>query len=82
MRNQMDNPHRHTYNPTSYRMTQDEFERFVTENDPLAEMPNAVRNVIRLVHANPYLLINLGYGGVTWDAGFYWVRTVRTVDWM
>lgn len=67
----------------SYRMSDDEFERFVTENDPLAELPDAVRNVIRLVHANPGHRINLGYGGVTLDFdGFYWVRTSRAVDWM
>lgn len=67
----------------NYRMTPDEFERFVTENDPLAELPGAVLNVIRTVHANPGHRINLGYGGVTLDFdGFFWVRTSRTVDWM
>lgn len=67
----------------NYRMTHDEFERFVTENDPLAELANAVSNVIRTVHANPGHRINLGYGGATLDFdGFYWVRTSRPVDWM
>lgn len=70
----------------NYRMTHDEFERFVTEYDPLADdgsLPNVVRNVVRLVHANPGHRINLGYGGVTLDFdGFYWVRTSRPVNWM
>lgn len=70
-------------NMRNYRMTHGEFEQFVTENDPLTELPNAVRNVIRTVHANPGHRINLGYGGVTLDFdGFYWVRTSRPVDWM
>lgn len=66
----------------SYRMTQFEFERFATENDPLADMPTTVPNVVRLVHANPYVWINLGYGAGCYDGGFYWVRTTRDIEWM
>jgi hypothetical protein len=67
----------------NYRMTSDEFRRFVAENDPLAELPGTVARVESTVALNKGHRTNLGYGGATLDAdGFTWVRTSRPVGWM
>jgi hypothetical protein len=67
----------------NYRMTRDEFRRFVTEHDPLATLPGTVTHVLETVRLNLGHRTNLGYGGATLDAdGFIWVRTSRPVEWM
>ena len=65
----------------TYRMTRDEFERLTLERDSVAEEFGAERT-IRLVEANPDLEINLGHASVTYDAGWFWVKTTREVEWM
>lgn len=77
------NPSARTYKYTNYRMTPDEFERFVNENDPVGGMPAEVRHVLNRVSDRKGHRFNLGYGGATEDYdGFIWVRTAIDVDWM
>ena len=66
----------------TYRMTRDEFVRLGKDRDDLAteftDIPARLADDVPAHRGE----INLGYAGVRYDAGWYWVRTTNPIDWM
>lgn len=67
----------------TYRMTEEEFRRLISERDPLAPEFGTDR-MVKLATSNPRRRLDLGFCGVVYDAGggFYWTRVTTPVAWM
>lgn len=69
---------------STYRMTPDEYDRYLRERDLFAHDLGTGRTMALFV-ANPgKWLVDPTHGSTLYDLGegFYWVRTTRPVDWM
>ena len=67
----------------TYRMTPDEYARYLDERDVLASVPRHAGNAMRNVrNAGGRWITDGTHASVSYDDGWYWVRTRRPVPWI
>jgi hypothetical protein len=67
----------------SYRLAPAEYARYLSERDDLARMPGHVESAMTSLRANyGAWQVDGTHASASYDAGYYWVRTVRPIDWV
>jgi hypothetical protein len=70
--------------PHTYRLTEDEYARYLTERDETIELPADIATEQRLVReANGAWVVDGTHASALYDSGahFYWVKTLIPVPW-